>query len=118
MGKGGWGGGELILGNARSSHWQDFIAGTGHREASANTKLLQIEEAQATQWDQWKQRIAELRNAILEHPNVDSSALGIFDRDALEVPPLPVGYLHTAKSSSGRYPRYTHVMGCTFSLQS
>eukprot|EP00873_Tetraselmis_striata_P011734 jgi/Tetstr1/431998/TSEL_021474.t1 len=63
---------------------KDFIAGTGHREASANTKLLQIEEAQATQWDQWKQRIAELRNAILEHPNVDSSALGIFDRDALE----------------------------------
>ena len=65
--------------------WQGFVAGTGHREAVAKGMITKIEEEQQVQWTAWKERISELRNAILEHPNVDSSALGVFDRDALEV---------------------------------
>ncbi len=61
------------------------MAGTGRREAAAKEMIARVQKDQQDQWEAWKDRISELRNAILEHPNVDSSALGVFDRDALEV---------------------------------
>jgi len=64
---------------------QGFVAGTGRREAAAKEMIARVQKDQQDQWEAWKDRISELRNAILEHPNVDSSALGVFDRDALEV---------------------------------
>lgn len=61
---------------------------TSKREAAAKGMISGMEQKLEEHWEGWKQRISELRNAILEHPNVDSSALGVFDRDALEVRPI------------------------------